>query len=92
MTDFDVTETNVPVLREAYLHGPELMMQLLGERVTARLLAMDPDPCWRPLWDLHQELLLIICDALADGTLQPNTPVLDAWRDFVAKRPPHDRI
>ena len=53
---------------------------------------MDPDPRWRRLWDVHQELLRFIRDELAAGTIEPRTPFLDAWRHFVAKRRPRERI
>ena len=88
MKDFDVTETDVPVLKAAYRLGPDLRMQLLGERVTARLLAMDPDPRCRRLWDLYQELTVMICDEPAAGTLSPRAPFLDAGRDFITKGRP----
>ena len=92
MNDFDVAETAVPVLKAADRLGPDLMMRLFGERVTARLLVRDPDPRWRRLLDVHRELLVFIRGELAADAIEVRTPFLDAWRDFVAKRRPRERI
>ena len=53
---------------------------------------MDPDPRWRRLWDVHQELLFFIRDELAADAIEARTPFLDASRDFVAKRRLRERI
>ncbi len=69
------------------------MMQLLGERATAQLLVMDPDPRWRWLWDAAPGTPpASSATSWRPAPSQPHTPFLDAWRDFVAKRRPHERI